>query len=85
MPIEPPHPSEHRWCDVDGAHIALFCWVEQVAEHSESGALFSRLHRCGEVLGRGPQQLYIRFAGEGQLISLPPQVLRLLPGAPDEY
>lgn len=85
MPREAPHPSEHRWCDVDGANIALSCWVEQVAEHPESGALFSRLHQCGQVLGRGSQQLYVRFAGEGQLISLPPHVLRLVPGAPDGY
>ena len=85
MSIQAPHPSQHQWCDVNGAHIALFCWVQQVAEHPESGALFSRLHQCGEVLGRGPDQLYIRFAGEGQLISLPAQVLRLLPDAPDGY
>ena len=85
MSMDAPHPSEHRWCDVDGAHIALFCWVEQVAEHPESGTLFSRLHQCGEVLGRGPQQLYVCFAGERQLISLPPHVLRVLPGAPDGY
>jgi hypothetical protein len=85
MPMEAPQPSQHQWCDVDGAHIALFCWVEQVAEHPELGALFSRLRQCGEVLGRGPDQLYVRFAGEGQLIGLPPHVLRLLPGAPDGY
>ena len=85
MSIEAPHPSRHQWCDVNGAYMALFCRVQQVTEHPESGALFSRLHQCGEVLGRGPDQLYVRFAGEGQLISLPAQVLRLLPDAPDGY
>ena len=61
----------------------LFCWVEQVAEHPERGALFSRLHQQGQVVGHGPDVLYVRFAGEGQLISVP-QLLRLLPNEPDE-
>ncbi|MGH3926919.1 MAG: hypothetical protein ACRDTT_29305 [Pseudonocardiaceae bacterium] len=60
------------------------CWVEQVAEHPEHGALFSRLHQRGEVVGRGPDVLYIRFEGEGQLISVLPRLVRLLPNARDE-
>jgi hypothetical protein len=58
--------------------------VEQVAEHPERGALLSRLHKQGEVLGRGPEVLYVRFAGERQLISMPPGLLRLLPNEPAE-
>ncbi len=77
-----PRPAQLRWCDVEGAHISLFCWVEQIAENPESGALFSRLHQHGEVLGRGLDQLYIRFQGESQLIGMPPQLLRLLPDEP---
>jgi hypothetical protein len=83
MFAEAPRLVQHRWRDVDGASISLFCWVEQVAEDPQTGALFSRLHQRGEVLGRGPDQLYVRFAGQGQLISVPPQLLRLLPNAPD--
>jgi hypothetical protein len=56
--------------------------VEQVAEHPEHGALFSRLNRRGEVLGRGPDVLYVRFEGEGQLIGMPPLLVRLLPEGP---
>jgi hypothetical protein len=84
MPSDAPQAARDRWCDVDGTRIALFCWVEQVAEHPECGALFSRLHKQGEVLGRGPEVLYVRFAGERQLISMPPGLLRLLPNEPAE-
>ncbi len=58
------------------------CWGEQVAEHPEHGALFSRLHECGEVLGRGPDVLYVRFAGAGRLLGVAPALGRLLPEAP---
>lgn len=58
------------------------CWVEQVAEAPDSGVLFSRLHQRGEVLGRGTDVLYVRFTGEGQLISVSPQLVRVLDTAP---
>lgn len=82
MPDEAPGPVQDRWCDVDGEHVSLFCWVEQVAEHPEHGALFSRLHQRGQVLGRGPDVLYVRFEGEGQLIGVSPALVRLLPEGP---
>ena len=84
MPAEAPQEAPDRWCDVKGSRIALFCWVEQIVEHPDHGALFSRLQRPGQVLGRGPDVLYVRFAGERQLISLPPELLRLLPNEPEE-
>ncbi|MGH3711252.1 MAG: hypothetical protein ACRDRQ_24800 [Pseudonocardiaceae bacterium] len=84
MAPEVPKAARDRWCDVEGARVALFCWVEQVAEDPEHGALFSRLHQRGEVLGRGPGVLYVRFQDEGQLISVPPQLVRLLPEEPAE-
>lgn len=84
MPADPPRAPRDRWCDAQGAPITLFCWVEQVAEHPERGALFSRLHRRGEVIGRGPDVLYVRFAGEGRVISVAPQLVRLLRDEPGE-
>ena len=83
MPADVPQTARGRWCDAEGTRIALFCWVEQVAERRE--ALFSRLHQQGQVLGRGPGVLYVRFASERQLISVPPELLRVLPGEPDEH
>jgi hypothetical protein len=82
MPDEAPGPVADRWCDVAGRHISLFCWVEQVRESPQFGALFPRLHQQGQVLGRGPDVLYVRFEGEGQLIGVAPQLVRLLPYAP---
>jgi hypothetical protein len=82
MTAEAPRTVQNRWRDADGAHLSLFCWVEQVTEHPEHGALSSRLHQYGQILGRGPDVLYVRFLGEGHLISLPPQLLRLLPHEP---
>lgn len=82
MPVDAARAAQGRWCDVEGSHISLFCWVEQVAEHPEQGALFSRLHKRGEVIGRGPDVLYVRFEGEGQVISLSPQLVRLLTNEP---
>jgi hypothetical protein len=84
MPAEAPQEAQDRWCDVEGSRIALFCWVEQVTERADQGALLSRLHQPGQVLGRGPGVLYVRFAGEHQLISVPPEILRLLPDEPEQ-
>jgi hypothetical protein len=74
-------PAHERWCDAGGNHISLFCLVEQVTEAPEPGALPSRLHQPGQVLGRGLDSLYVRFEG-GHLVSLAPQLLRLLPDTP---
>ena len=85
MRAEPLRPSQDRWRDADGTLISLFCWVEQVAEDPQPGALFSRLHQRGQVVGRSHTLLYMRFADTGQLIGVPSQLLRLLPDKPDEY
>jgi hypothetical protein len=80
MPADPPREAQDRWCDAEGTRIALFCWVEQVAEHPDHGPPSSRLHQHGQVVGRGPD---VRFEGEDHLISVPPQLLRLLANQPD--
>jgi hypothetical protein len=76
-------PAHHRWCDVDGNHIALFCWVEQGMEDREPGVLRSRLHQRGQVHGRGPHSLYVCFS-DNAMVSLPSELLRLLPDQPGE-
>ncbi|MGH4005602.1 MAG: hypothetical protein ACRDSO_16025 [Pseudonocardiaceae bacterium] len=85
MPVAAPRPAHDPWCDVDGTHISLFSRVEQVAENPEHEALFSRLHQQGQVLGRDTDLIYIRFDGEGQLLSLRPHLVRLLPDQTDRY
>lgn len=70
-----------RWCDIEGTRLGLFCWVEQVEEASEPGALPSRLGQRGEVVGRGRESLFVRFS-DHVVLSVPPRVLRLLPDTP---
>lgn len=61
----------------EGTHIALFCRVE-VTERAGPGILPSRLHQQVQVVGRGLDSLYVRFA-DNSVVSLPIHVLRLLP------
>jgi hypothetical protein len=57
-----PESVQHGWCDAGGAPIALF----------------SRLHQRGQVVGLGPEMLYVRFPDESQLISVAPALTRVL-------
>jgi hypothetical protein len=85
MPADAAEPAQKQWCDAEGNHVALFSWVEQVAAHPEYRMLFSQPHQRGEVVGRGPNLLYVRFEGAGgRLVSVPPQLVRLLPDGPGE-
>jgi hypothetical protein len=62
------------------ATLSLFCWFEQVAEkHGATGVVLPAVPAGREVIGRGPDVLYVRFQREGQLISVPPHLPRLLP------
>jgi hypothetical protein len=79
-----PLSAHPRWCDVEGSHIALFCWVEQVMEATNPGMLPTRLHQRGQVVGRSIDSLYVCFS-DNVLLTLSPHVLRLLPDTPDEY
>ncbi len=77
-------PDCDRWCDNQGAPLALFCRVEQVEEAPEPGLLSCRLGQQGEVVGRGLGSLFVRFPDHA-VVSLSPQVLRLVPDtAPGE-
>ena len=79
-----PLPTPPRRSDVEGSHIALFCWVEQVMKATNPGLLPTRLHQRGQVVGRSINSLYVCFPDNG-LLTLSPHVLRLLADTPDEY
>lgn len=79
-----PRPSHDWWCDIDSNPITLFCRVEQVEEDPEPTMLPSRLHQQGHVVGRGLDRFYVCFEGD-QVVSVSPQLLRLIPDALDEY
>ncbi len=71
MPWLAPQPINGRWCDIEGARLALFCRVEQVAQSTQHEALPSRLHQHGQVVGRGLDSPYVCFA-DNAVVSLPP-------------
>ena len=82
MPADAPRPAQDRWSDIEGTPVSMFCGVEQVAEDPEPGTLFSRLHQHGQVVGGGPDLVYVRFQGERQMIGVPPGLVRVLDAAP---
>jgi hypothetical protein len=84
MPALAKPPVHDQWCDIEGAHIALFCRVEQVVQSSKPGVLPSRLHQQGQIVGRGLDSLYVCF-DDNHVVSLQPHLLRLLPDAPGGY
>ncbi|MGH3720993.1 MAG: hypothetical protein ACRDRI_19535 [Pseudonocardiaceae bacterium] len=64
--------------DVDGTVIPLQSRVEQVAVDKAYGALPSRLHQYGQVVGQGADLLCVRFDREYSLTSLRPYLVRLV-------
>lgn len=77
-PASPARPASDPWRDAVGTPIPLQSRVEQVTVDTEHGALPSRLHRQGQVVGRGTNLLYVRFDHDSQLIALRPHLLRVL-------
>lgn len=75
-------PVRDRWCDVHGIPIALFCWVEQIAESAERTTLPSRLHQHGQVVGQDDESVLVCFR-DNQVISVRSHFLRVLDVAPD--
>lgn len=65
--------------DIEDTPIPLYSRVEQVVVDEEHGALFSRLHQQGEVVGRGTHLLYVRFESDRETIALRPELVRVLP------
>ena len=68
-----------RWRDADGVPIPQQCRIEQIAVGKEHGALPSRLHKQGEVLGRGTTRLIVRFDhDENAVVRIRPHLVRVL-------
>lgn len=65
--------------DADGTEIPLGSRVEQVAVDEAQGALRSRLHYHGDVIGRGRHLVHVRFEREYHMTSLLSSLVRLLP------
>lgn len=78
MTTQPATPDP--WLDADGVHLFDHCRVEQIGVDPEDGALASRLFWCGEVMGRGPDRVNVRFDGSGKLASIAARRLRFIAG-----
>jgi hypothetical protein len=82
-PTPPPHATavalrDIPLLDADGTEIPLSSRVEQVAVDEAHGALRSRLHHHGDVIGRGRHLVYVRFDHEYRMTSLRSPLVRLL-------
>lgn len=78
MPTPPAGSASDPWRDAEGTPIALQSRVEQVVVDTEQGALASRLHQQGQVVGRGTTLVYVLFECDRQLIALRPHLVRVL-------
>lgn len=71
-------PGYDRWRDVDGAHVAVGCQVEQVTLATEHGAVSKRLGKRGVVVGRRGHRLWVCFDGEDRTVTVRPFVVRVV-------
>jgi hypothetical protein len=82
MSTPPARSASDPWRDAEGTPIPLQSRVEQVVVDKEHGALASRLHQQGQVIGRGTTRLQVRF-DDNQVMSLWPHLVRVLDKTPD--
>lgn len=73
-----PQAPYDRWRDADDARVYEGVRVEQVAVAKEHGALSRRLGQRGEVVGRAPTRLWVRFDGEQRPVSVRPHLVRVV-------
>lgn len=64
--------------DVDGTPIPFQSQVEQIAVDEEHGALPSRLHQRGEVVGRDTHRVNVRFESDRETLAVAPELVRVL-------
>ncbi|MBV9139863.1 MAG: hypothetical protein JO115_02900 [Pseudonocardiales bacterium] len=65
--------------DADGKTLSLGDRVEQVSVDENHGALRSRLHHYGKIIGRDRDRVYVVFEqGWHYMVNLPPHHLRFL-------
>ncbi|MGH3901622.1 MAG: hypothetical protein ACRDTA_25885 [Pseudonocardiaceae bacterium] len=67
-----------KWRDVDDTHISDQCRIQQVDVAKLHGALPSRLHKLGRVVGRGFTRIHVQFDGEAEITSLRPHLVRVI-------
>lgn len=71
------HPYD-PWRDADGTPVTEGCRVEQIQVCKKHGAVPSRLHRQGQVVGRGNSRVVLLFDGVDRPVSVRPHLLRVI-------
>ncbi len=66
------------WHDASGVQVPQQCRIQQIAVGKNHGALRSRLHKYGQVVGRGLTRLSVRFDDENELAHVRPHLVRVL-------
>jgi hypothetical protein len=74
MPTRPYDP----WRDANGVPIPPHCRIEQIDVGKKHGALPSRLHKQGRVLGRGTTRLIVLFDNEDKQVNIRSHLVRVL-------
>ncbi len=82
-PAPPPRPTSHRGVTSRAPPFLMLCQVEQIAVRQQHGAMSSRLHQHGQVIGRDTNWLHVRFDKDHRLIILRAHLVRVLDQAPD--
>jgi hypothetical protein len=77
VPARLPRPAYDPWRDAHGAQIPQHCRIEQIAIDKSHGALPSRLHKQGQVIGRGTTRLKIRFDDENEPVHIRPHLVHV--------
>jgi hypothetical protein len=73
-----PRLSLYRWSDAEGTPLALGCRIEQIAVDQVQGAMRSRLHQQGLVIGWDTTWLHVCFDHDRMLVVLRTHLVRVL-------
>jgi hypothetical protein len=84
MPADTPQAARDRGAMLKVVGLRCSAGWNRSPSTRSTGRCCPGLHQQGQVFGRGPDVLYVRFAGERQLFSVPPGLLRLLTNEPTE-
>ena len=83
MSVRPSRPAYDPWLDAYGIQIQQHGRIEQVAVDKAHGALPSRLHKRGQVIGCGTTRVNVRFDDEHEVVRIRPHLLRVLDASDD--
>jgi hypothetical protein len=78
VPARPPRPAYDPWRNAHGVSTPPQCRIEQITIDKIHGALPSRLHQQGQILGHGLTRLIVRCDHKHDPVTLRPHLVRVL-------